>query len=81
VEEKMLEEIKMAPGTDGVATGIVKNETEGQTLLVYFKENVPQKNKSLLVPLVTTVVVLAIAGAGMAIVMKQPAPKKKETDA
>ena len=80
-EEKVLEEIKMAPGTDGVATGIVKNETEGQTLLVYFKENVPKKNKSPLVPLVTTVVVLAIAGAGMAIVMKQPAPKKKETDA
>jgi len=79
VEEKVLEEIKMVPGTDGVATGIVKNETEGQTLLVYFKEVTPKRNNSILVPIIATVVVLAIAGAGVAIVMK-PKSAKKETE-
>ncbi len=39
VEEKVVEELKLAPGTDGVNTGVVKNETEGQTLLVYLKDN------------------------------------------
>ena len=44
VEEKVVEELKLAPGTDGVNTGIVKNETEGQTLLVYLKDNNPAES-------------------------------------
>ncbi len=45
VSETVLKEIKMAPGTDGVDTGVVKNETEGQTLLVYLKDLSPAEDE------------------------------------
>ena len=41
VSEKVLQEIKMAPGTDGIETAIVKNESEGQTMLVYLRNDNP----------------------------------------
>ena len=37
ISKTVLQEVKMAPGCDGVETGIVKNETEGQTILVYLE--------------------------------------------
>ena len=58
VSEQVLEEIKMAPGTDGVSTAIVKNETEGQTLLVYLRDGNAEKGAD---PLVTVVTVVAMA--------------------
>jgi len=41
VEEKVFTEVKMAPGADGVVTGVVDNATEGQRLLVYLRDNNP----------------------------------------
>ena len=40
VSEKVVQEIKMAPGTDGVDTAIVENE-EGKSLLVYLRNDSP----------------------------------------
>ena len=41
VSEKAVLEVKMAPQTDDVLTGIVENPTEGQTVKVYLKDNNP----------------------------------------
>lgn len=41
VEEKAVSELKMAPGGDGVITGIVDNTTQGQTLKVYLRDDTP----------------------------------------
>jgi len=40
VSEKVVQELKMAPGTDGVDTAIVENE-EGKSLLVYLRNDSP----------------------------------------
>ena len=40
VSEQVVKEIKAAPNTEGVETGIVKIETAGQKVLVYLKENI-----------------------------------------
>lgn len=40
VSETVVEEIKMAPGVDGIDTAIVKNE-EGKSLLVYLRDDSP----------------------------------------
>ncbi len=40
VTEKAVQEVKMAPGTESVLTGTVEN-TEGQTLKIYLKDNNP----------------------------------------
>ena len=40
VSETVVQEIKMAPGTDGIDTAIVKNE-EGKTLVVYLRQDFP----------------------------------------
>ena len=44
VEEKAVQEIKMTPNSDSIITGIVENKAEGQTLLVYLKDNNPAED-------------------------------------
>ena len=41
VEEKVVSELRLAAGGDGVVTGIVDNKTEGQTLKVYLRDDTP----------------------------------------
>jgi len=45
VEEKVVKEIKMAPYADSVITGIVENQTEGQTVKVYLRDNNPAEGE------------------------------------
>ena len=47
VEEKVIKEIKMAPGDDGVALGEVENTVEGQTLRVYLRDDTPAEPEQL----------------------------------
>jgi len=39
VEEKIAQDLKMAPNADGLLTGIVENKSEGQLVQVYLKDN------------------------------------------
>ena len=64
----------MAPGTDGVATAIVKNETEGQKLLVYLRDDNTDKGSA---PLTTVVTVVAMALVGLLVVVAIAANVKK----
>ena len=41
VEEKAIQDVKLAPNGDGVIIGTVENKVEGQTLKVYLKDNNP----------------------------------------
>jgi len=41
VSETVVQDVKMARDMNGVITGVVKNESEGQTLKVYLKDNNP----------------------------------------
>lgn len=41
VSEEVVKEVKMAPNTDGVLTGVVENKNEGKTMLVYLRDNNP----------------------------------------
>ena len=45
VSEQVIQEVKMAPGFDGVITGIVENKTEGQTVKVYLRDNNPPEEE------------------------------------
>jgi len=42
VSETVIEQIQMAPNADGVTMGVVKNETAGQTLRMYLRDDNPQ---------------------------------------
>ena len=43
--ETVIEQIKMAPNADGVTMGVVKNETAGQTLRVYLRDDNPAEEE------------------------------------
>ena len=45
VEEKAVNEIKMAPNADGVITAKVENKVEGQTIKLYLKDNNPPETE------------------------------------
>ena len=75
VSEQVVEEVRMAPGTDGVATAIVKNETEGQKLLVYLRDdNIKADGTD---PLVTVVTVVAMAFVAVLVIVAVAANVKK----
>lgn len=83
VSETVVEEVKMAPGTDSVSTGIVENKTEGQTLLVYLKDISPDdggKNDTgknpvdgggtlNMTPVIIAAIAVAIIIAGVAVIL------------
>jgi len=41
VEEKAINDVKLAPNADGIITGVVENKSEGQTVKVYLRDNNP----------------------------------------
>ena len=47
VEEKVVQEVKMAPNADGILTGVVENATEGQTVKVYLRDNNPAEEEEI----------------------------------
>ena len=49
VSEKVVQEIKMAPGADGIDTAIVENE-EGKSLLVYLRNDSPANEEGVVPP-------------------------------
>ena len=93
-EEKVVETIKMAPGTDAVATGIVKLE-DGQTVRLYARndsKDAPEDNKpganngnsgdmTLIIVLIAGVVVLvALIVVAVLIVFKKPAATEEKKE-
>ena len=91
VEEKVIEEIKMAPGTDAVATGIVKLEN-GQSVKIYARNDSkpePEGNssnkpgatdgKNNETVLLIVVLVVAVVLVGIAITVALLLTKKKKS--
>ena len=90
VEEKVIKEVKMAPGYDGVETGIV-DVAEGQTVKVYLKttiktaeENTGSENEGenktdkggLSTGLIVLIAAAAVAVIGLVVVLLVTKPKK-----
>ncbi len=94
--ETVIEQIKMAPNADGVTMGVVKNETAGQTMRLYLRDDNPAdgdvpadpgENDTPTDPEkpgidTTTVIIIAAAAAAVviAVVVIVIISKKKKTD-
>ncbi len=86
VEEKVLKEIKMAPGYDGVETGVVEL-ADGQTVKVYLKTSITEGGDrakgglSIGIIAVAVAAVVVIAAVIVALVVtKSPAPKAQPAE-
>ena len=86
VEEKVIKEVKMASGYDGVETGIVE-VAEGQTVKVYLKTTIKapgaddNAGQGLNPALIAVIAAVAVAVIGLAVVLlvtKKRAPKPTE---
>ena len=84
VEEKIIKEIKMAPGTERIDTGVV-NAPEGQSVLVYLKtdtvgadedKNTPAAPNTILILVIAAAVVM-IAAVLVLLLMPKKKTKKK----
>ena len=81
VSEKVVKELKLAPGADGVATGNVE-KVDGQTMRIYLRDDTPPAAEGDREPAVAnyTVLIIAVAAvAAIAVAAVVLAKKKKNT--
>lgn len=80
VEEKVIEEIKMAPGAERIDTGIV-NAPEGQSVLVYLKSDTPAADSEGKTPSSPNLILILVIAAAVvmvaAVLVLLLLPKKK----
>ncbi len=95
VSETVVEQIKMAPLADGVTMGVVKNETAGQTMRLYIRDDNPAEEENVTTPGdgdtteqekpgmdTTTIIIIAAAAAvviAIVVVVAVIASKKKKS--
>ncbi|MBQ8881365.1 MAG: hypothetical protein IJ030_04235 [Oscillospiraceae bacterium] len=78
-EEKVIKEVKMAPGCDGVENGIVE-VAEGQSVKVYLKRETPAEKSSADIGLIAGIaaaVVVVVAAIVLALVLIKKKPQER----
>ncbi len=84
VSQEVIQELVMAPGGDGIETGIVKNEKDGHTMVIRLLDGDADSNKksASIDPLMLVVIIAGVVAVALiAVALLMPSKKKAAPEA